>query len=67
MWFPIEVQYISYDYLTPIMCHRLPKCVSTVYDLDLENNVKVKLLIWHKGLSEETLWHFEKDAVVKSH
>ena len=33
----------------------------------LENAVKVKLLIWHKGLGKVTIiWPIKKDTVVKS-
>ena len=32
---------------------------------DLENNVKVKLFIWHKDLSKDN--HVEKDAVVRGY
>jgi len=40
MWFPINVQYISYVYFAPIRCYRLLKCNGTVHDFDI--NVKVK-------------------------
>jgi len=34
MWFPIDVQYISYVYLAPIRCYRLLKCDGNAFDLD---------------------------------
>jgi len=43
IWFPINVQYISYVYLAPIRCYRLLKCEGTVYDLDLKVNVKLNI------------------------
>jgi len=39
MWFPIDVQYISYVYLALIRCCRILKCDGTVYDLYLRVKV----------------------------
>ena len=41
MWFPTDVQYISYIYLAPISCYWLLKCDGIVYDLDLGINIKL--------------------------
>ena len=40
MWFPVDVQYITYVYLALIRCYRLLKCDGTVFDLDLVAKVK---------------------------
>ena len=34
---------------------------------DLENDVKVKLIIWYEGLGKDSDLPIEKDYVVKSH
>jgi len=55
--FPIDVQYISYVYLAPIRCYRLPKYDGTVYDLDLRVVVKFDIAIGFLRCS--FLWKFK--------